>query len=106
MEDLFREILAPPSPAQAHSALPLPLDTGAEMMMMSTESKTAAAASSGVDWESEAEMQRLLDMLPDIQSASGSLSTMDDGLRASHSGLDFDLESEWDMGASAGISVF
>jgi len=105
MEDLFREILAPPTPSQAPAALPPSLDTGAAMMMMSTESKTAATASSVVDWESEAEMQRLLDMLPEIQSSSGSLSTMDDSLSAS-SGLDFDLESEWSMGASAGISVF
>ncbi|KAF7985049.1 hypothetical protein HWV62_8891 [Athelia sp. TMB] len=105
MEDLFREILAPPSPAQATTSLPLPLDSRAEMMMMSTESKTAATGSSVVDWESEVEMQRLLDMLPDIQSSSGSLSTMDDSLSAS-SGLEFDLESEWSMGAGAGISVF
>ena len=105
MEDLFREILAPPSPAQATTALPLPLDSRAEMMMMSTESKTAATGSSAVDWESEVEMQRLLDMLPDIQSSSGSLSAMDDSLSAS-SGLEFDLESEWSMGAGAGISVF
>lgn len=57
-----------------------------------------------VDWDSEVEMQRLLDMLPDVQSS------FLDG-REPHVALDFDFESEWDLGRSAattggGISVF
>jgi hypothetical protein len=64
-------------------------------MMTTTESR--------VDWESEAEMQRLLDMLPDVQSS------FLDG-HDTHVMLDFDLESEWDlerstatMGTSIGV---
>lgn len=67
------------------------------MMMAMTEST--------VDWESEAEMQRLLDMLPDVQSS------FMDGHDNTHVVLDFNLESEWDLERStatmgAGISVF
>jgi hypothetical protein len=67
------------------------------MMMITTK------AESTVDWESEAEMQRLLDMLPDVQSS------FLDG-HDTHVALDFDLESEWDlerstatMGTSIGV---
>jgi hypothetical protein len=54
-------------------------------MMMVTRSNV-------VDWESEAEMQRLLDMLPDVQPSS-----FDDGIIHGHAALEFDLESEWDL---------
>jgi hypothetical protein len=70
-------------------------------MMMVTEHST-------VDWESEAEMQRLLDMLPNIQSSS----SFDDGTTThGHVPLEFDLESEWDMERSLttmgmGVGVF
>jgi len=63
-------------------------------MMTTTETR--------VDWESEVEMQRLLDMLPDVQPSL-------DGNRT-HVMLDFDFESEWDlerstatMGTSIGV---
>jgi len=58
----------------------------------------------GVDWESEAEMQRLLAMLPDIQPSS-----FDDGHGHGHVDfdLDLDLESEWDLERSGmSVSVF
>lgn len=45
-----------------------------------------------MDWESEAEMQRLLSMLPDVQS-----SLMDGTMAHTQPALEFDLESEWDM---------
>jgi len=71
------------------------------MMMVMTEHNR-------VDWESEAEMQRLLDMLPDIQPPS-----FDDGTTTTHGHvpLEFDLESEWDMERSLttmgmGVGVF
>jgi len=51
-----------------------------------------ATETSRVDWEAEAEMQRLLAMLPDIQSSS-----FDDGTTHELPALQFDLESEWDM---------
>jgi len=59
-----------------------------------------------VDWESEAEMQRLLDMLPVVQPTS-----FDDGIIHGHPALEFDLESEWDLERSSttmgtGIGVF
>jgi hypothetical protein len=102
MEDLFREILAPSAPSSpiASSSLSLPLEahtspalfqvpsaptTAAQMMMTTNEA-------SRVNWESEAEMQRLLAMLPDIQSS------FDDGTTThGHVALEFDLESEWDF---------
>jgi len=52
-----------------------------------------------VDWESEAEMQRLLDMLPNVQSSSMGM----DGGNAL--GFDLDLESEWDMERSHSSSL-
>jgi hypothetical protein len=69
--------------------------------MMMTENST-------VDWESEVEMQRLLAMLPDVQSSS-----FDDGTTHGHVALEFDLESEWDLEGSStpmmlgtGVGVF
>lgn len=62
--------------------------------MMMPESTT-------VDWESEVEMQRLLDMLPDVHTSM-------DGT-TQQPALEFDLESEWDlertstMGAVIGV---
>jgi len=53
-----------------------------------------------VDWESEVEMQRLLDMLPDVQPSLDGNST--------HVMLDFDFESEWDLErstATMGMSI-
>jgi hypothetical protein len=69
-------------------------------MMMATESSV-------VDWESEAEMRRLLDMLPNVQPSS-----YDDGtIMHGHIPVEFDLESEWDLEGctipvSTGVGVF
>lgn len=96
MEDLFREILAPPSPTPAPAALPLASERP-EMMM-------TAADDAVVDWESEVEMQRLLDMLPNIQSTGSGSCLMDE--QGPALGQEFDLESEWDLGAGVGVGVF
>jgi hypothetical protein len=61
------------------------------MMMMTP-------AEARVDWESEVEMQRLLDMLPDVQTAS-----LDGNDNSAHVLLGFDLESEWDLERSTAI---
>jgi len=69
-------------------------------MMMATECSV-------VDWESEAEMQRLLDMLPNVQPSS-----YDDGtIMHEHLPVEFDLESEWDLEGctipvGTGVGVF
>ena len=46
-----------------------------------------------VDWEGDVEMQRLLSMLPDVQSS------LMDGTTLAHTQptLEFDLEPEWDI---------
>lgn len=68
MEDLFREILAPspiltstPMPiiALEDAAQPAPAPAGAQVASVSP-------APPMIDWEGEAEMQRLLEMLPDV----------------------------------------
>jgi len=65
---------------------------------------TGMAEDSAVDWESEAEIQRLLDMLPIVQPSS-----YDDGIMThGHAPFEFDLESEWDLERSStaiGMSV-
>lgn len=67
MEDLFREILAP-SPLLSSAPVPIgitiedapqPPSTGAPVV-------SASPAPPMIDWEGEAEMQRLLEMLPDV----------------------------------------
>jgi hypothetical protein len=113
MEDLFREILEPcPTSPTAASSLPLPLESPTTSTQFQTLSAPTPAQmmmvtrSSVVDWESEAEMQRLLDMLPIVQPTS-----FDDGITHGHSALEFDLESEWDLERSSitmgtGVGVF
>jgi hypothetical protein len=114
MEDLFREILEPcPTSPTAASSLSLPLESpttsSPQFQMLSAPTPAQmmiATRSSVVDWESEAEMQRLLDMLPVVQPSS-----FDDGITHGHTTLEFDLESEWDLERSSttmgtGVSVF
>lgn len=58
-----------------------------------------------VDWDGDVEMQRLLSMLPDVQSSLMDGTTMGN----TQPPLDFDLESEWDteptltLGAEIGV---
>jgi hypothetical protein len=113
MEDLFREILAP-SPTSPTASLPLDTLTSSPTQFQITSAPAPSAAPAQmmmttttegtVDWESEAEMQRLLDMLPDVQSS------FLDG-HDTHVALDFNLKSEWDLERSTaimgpGIGVF
>ena len=63
MDDLFREILAP-SPLL--SSAPLPLGVAGKVSAPAHAAVTPLAAPM-IDWEGEAEMQRLLDMLPDVR---------------------------------------
>jgi len=98
MEDLLHEILAP-SPTLPSASLPdgsssevtsqlQPSSSGAEVIKALTETS--------LDWEGEAEMQRLLDMLPDVQPE---VSTgLDVDTVEFPSALDLEL-SGWDMAA-------
>jgi len=54
-----------------------------------------------VDWDGDAEMQRLLSMLPDVQSS------LMDGTTIGHTQppLEFDLESEWDTEPTSTLGV-
>jgi hypothetical protein len=65
LEDLFREILAP-SPSVPSTSLPLDTSATAELFKQIPSSPEVV----NLDWDSEG-MQRLLEMLPNIQSANG-----------------------------------
>ena len=109
MDDLFREILAP-SPLL--SSTPLPLGT----IQIASTSAIASPVAQGValtepmiDWEGEAEMQRLLDMLPDVASSVDSPELLMDVPDFSSS-LDVGLSS-WDVAlmsptVSAAVAAF
>ena len=89
MEHLLREILAP-SPILSPTDLPITIT--------SEESTTSQSLTeTTLDWEGEQEMQRLLDMLPDVQP---DMKTLDVTLDAVDfpSSLDLDL-SGWDLGS-------
>jgi hypothetical protein len=64
MEDFLREILVP-SPTLPSSVLPPCTDSADPLSQTST---LPPLVDVGVDWDSEVEMQRLLDMLPNVQS--------------------------------------
>lgn len=70
MESLFREILVP-SPLLSSAPLPLgPIDeepSASQAASVGAQGLTSLQEAT-LDWEGEAEMQRLLDMLPDVQS--------------------------------------
>lgn len=101
METLLREILAP-SPIAAPAALPAcpdplytalaPAREGPTALATQAPSPAAEAVSAvAVDWEGQAEMQRLLGMLSGAQPDAG----------AFPSALDLDIDfnlGEWDMG--------
>ncbi|TFY65732.1 hypothetical protein EVG20_g5351 [Dentipellis fragilis] len=106
MEDLFREILAP-SPTVSAAQVPVPAAAAAPPHSAAVSMSVSAretATDFGRDCEAEAEMQRLLDMLPTAgDGASMGLLT---GLDIS-SGLDLDLGA-WELGTGAplGAQVF
>lgn len=95
MEDLFREILAP-SPLL--SSAPMPLSTIEIPAQHQAETSPAAPrvislAEPMIDWEGEAEMQRLLDMLPDVASNADSSELLADA----HDFPDLGLSAMWDI---------
>ncbi|KAH8107873.1 hypothetical protein BXZ70DRAFT_913051 [Cristinia sonorae] len=104
MEDLFREILAP-SPSIASAPLPSGLSNGEASSPSQVTSAVAAPsmitipAAESVDWAGEAEMQRLLDLLPLVQS-DVNCSVMDGDADANAvefpSALELDLTG-WDI---------
>lgn len=109
MDDLLREILVP-SPLL--SSTPLPLGT----FEIASPQKTASSGTPGValtepmaDWEGEAEMQRLLDLLPDVSSNVDSPVLLADAQDFPQT-LDLGM-SIWDMAlssptVSAAVSAF
>lgn len=97
MENLLREILAP-SPLLSSAPLPINIDTTGEETSITVKPQEPLTQSI-LDWEGEQEMQRLLDMLPDVQP---DMKTLDINLNAAidlTSSLDLDL-STWDMGST------
>jgi hypothetical protein len=105
MENLFREILAPTPPMPSTS---LPLDTSASTECFKQTPLSSPTAVVNLDWDSEG-MQRLLDMLPNVQSSNG----VDNGLNSANavdfpSALDLELGGMgWEMDTcTAGIGVF
>ena len=72
MEDLLREILAPSPTVQAATlpagTVPSPSTTRRELQAsLAPKAATPPLSAEGGDWHGEAEMQRLLDMLPSVQ---------------------------------------
>jgi len=106
MEDLLREILAP-SPTLSPSALPLdsPITTAS---LLYSEASTPSTVGE-LDWESEVGMQRLLDMLPNVQSMDVNHSDMVEAVDFP-SALDMELGGGWDVenfiSSSSSIGVF
>lgn len=107
MEDLLREILAP-SPPMASSSLPVD-SLAASSLFQFPETSTLSPLVDTTDWDSEAGMQRLLDMLPNAQSANVCNSDSPYSLDFP-SALDLDLNAGWDVDnvlpASSEIGVF
>ncbi|KAF7796653.1 hypothetical protein EIP86_007836 [Pleurotus ostreatoroseus] len=97
MEDLFREILAP-SPALPPTPMPaLP----EEPAVAALTARVTPPAGAPLDWEGEAEMQRLLDMLPDVQPDVTLNRRIELNTSADFpSALDLDI-CAWDMGSSS-----
>jgi hypothetical protein len=102
MEDLFREILAP-SPSLPTTSLPLDphliLRQITSSAIVSAPSMMTDETDVPVDWASEAEMQRILNMLPSVHSDA----VVDDYPSA----LDLELGGGWEFeNTSGGIGVF
>ncbi|KAI0786652.1 hypothetical protein C8Q75DRAFT_734604 [Abortiporus biennis] len=101
MENLLREILAP-SPTMPSSSLPIDSLAKAESETKSTTSTTMVPPviipAETVDWEGEAEMQRLLDMLPAVPQDASMNIDVDVNAVDFPSALDLEL-CGWDLGA-------
>jgi len=67
MEDLFREILAH-SPSLPSTSLPLDESPNTSQMAPFASPEMMLPETFGVDWVSEEDMQRILDMLPGVHS--------------------------------------
>lgn len=100
MEDLFREILTT-SPTLPTS--PIPSGIHEEPAEQSTPAGAQVAAQplpgATLDWEGEAEMQRLLDMLPDVQPDGTQRIELNVDTVDFPSALELDL-CAWNMGSS------
>jgi hypothetical protein len=102
MEDFIREIFVA-SPALPSA--PLPSDSSPVL----PNGEGLAGSTLNVDWDSEAEMRRLLNMLPNVQSTDGGdYSAKEEPV--DFSALDFDMSGEWGLDnltpSSLGIGVF
>ena len=112
MEDLFREILAP-SPLL--SASPLPIGVTNNEAVVTARPASATAGTPGltppepiIEWEGEAEMQRLLDMLPDVTqdiSNSHALDAIHEAMDEFPTTIDLGLPV-WDLSSPSAISAF
>jgi hypothetical protein len=89
MENFLREILAP-SPVLSPTALPV--NTSSE-----ESSRSPSLTETSLDWEGEQEMQRLLNMLPDVQPDMKTLELNFDAVDFPSS-LDLELNG-WDLGS-------
>lgn len=124
MEDLLREILAP-SPTIPSAPLPVvhpnfssrsrsQSASGPEITpsIRQAVSTTPAGASPSVtipttgaaDWEGHAEMQRLLDMLPNVQPDAGAGMDSNADALAFPSALDLELDG-WDLDGNLGVPL-
>ncbi|KAI0339907.1 hypothetical protein BDW22DRAFT_1486599 [Trametopsis cervina] len=99
MENLLREILAP-SPLLSSTSLPIGITSEESPKPQSASiasQVTSSLTETTLDWEGEQEMQRLLDMLPDVHPDMKNLDVTIDAVDFSTS-LDLDL-SGWDLGS-------
>ena len=102
MEDFIREIFVA-SPALPSA--PLPSDSSPVL----PNGEGLAGSTLNVDWDSEAEMRRLLNMLPNVQSTdAGDYTAKEEPV--DFSALNFDMSGEWGLDnltpSSLGIGVF
>lgn len=104
MEDLFREILAP-SPILTSLALPVGAPHESSPTLQTTPSGAPGAINLSeplLDWEGDAEMQRLLDVLAHVQPDVNALDAA--GTAEFPSALDLGLDG-WDMNHSMSNST-
>lgn len=101
MEDFIREIFVA-SPALPSA--PLPSDSSPVL----PNGEGLAGSTLNVDWDGEAEMRRLLNMLPNVQSTDAGEFTKEEPI--DFSALNFDMSGEWGLDnltpSSLGIGVF
>ncbi|OBZ70851.1 X-box-binding protein 1 [Grifola frondosa] len=112
MEVLLREILAP-SPTLPQATLPADSSSAITLPAPRSRSQSQSQPTSGapapltalplMDWQGEAEMQRLLDMLPGVQTDADTSADTDLDIGDFASTLELELYG-WDMGAPSNLS--